>query len=285
MPETHRTTGVLLMIVAMLSLPSVDGIAKYLSADYSPLFISWARYVVACCVVLPVAAIRHGSAVFPAERRWSHVSRTALLVTSMTLYFLAIAQTELATAASAFMVGPLIAVGLSIVVLKERMTIIKGLSLALGFVGSIVILRPGATLDWGTLFALGSGLTFGIYLVVTRQASQTSDPIKTLALQCALGALLLTPQAIVTWAVPAWNDLVFFLGLGIISAASHLMSIAAFRLADASTLSPLVYLELVGAALIGYFAFHEVPDLPTIIGAGFICAAGFILVHRRAMRS
>ena len=101
MSETHRTTGLRLMIVAMLSLPSVDGIAKYLSAEYSPLFISWARYVLACCVILPAAAVRHGSALFPAERLWSHVSRTALLVTSMTLYFLAIARTELATAASA----------------------------------------------------------------------------------------------------------------------------------------------------------------------------------------
>jgi drug/metabolite transporter (DMT)-like permease len=274
--------GVLLMTLAMLSIPAVDGLAKYLSASYSPLFITWARYAVACAVVLPVAVSVHGRRVFPAEQRASHVLRTVFLVVSTTLYFLAIARIPLATAISTFFVAPVIAVVLSLLALGERMTVRKALSLALGCAGSMIILRPGGAMDPGILLALGSGVAFAFYLVATRRAAKDSDPVKTLAFQCVVVAVLLTPQAVLSWSVPAWSDLLFFALMGVLSAASHMMSIAAFRLADASTLAPLVYLELVGAALIGYVAFNEIPGTPTIVGAGFIIAAGMILLRRQA---
>jgi drug/metabolite transporter (DMT)-like permease len=270
------------MVLAMLSIPLVDGLAKHLSIVYSPLFLGWARYVVASLVVLPIAAAIHGVRVFPAERRRSHVLRTVFLAASTSLYFLAIAHIPLATAISAFFVGPIIAVVLSIVVLKERMTARKALSLAAGFAGAIVILRPGGALDAGILLALGSGICFAFYLIATRHAAQDSDAIKTLAFQCVAGTILMTPQAILTWSTPAWGDLLFFAGLGLLSAISHLLSITAFRLADASTLAPLVYVELIGAALIGYLAFGEIPGPLTIVGAALIVAGGLILLQRRA---
>jgi drug/metabolite transporter (DMT)-like permease len=275
------TLGIVLMTAAMLSVPLVDGLAKHLSGGYSPLFLAWARYAVACLIVLPLAAASHGPSVFPAERRMSHALRTVCLVIAMTLYFLAIARIPLATAISAFFVGPIVAVALSFIVLKERMTSRKIASLVLGFAGSIVILRPGATVDPGILLALGSGLFFALYLVATRRAAQASDPVKTLAFQCVVGALLLTPQAIVTWSTPALSDLWLFAALGGLSAVSHVLSITAFRYADASTLAPLVYLELIGAALIGYLAFGDIPGAATVLGAALIVAAGFLLLERR----
>jgi drug/metabolite transporter (DMT)-like permease len=279
--SSRSTTGILLMTLAMLSIPAVDGLAKYLSAAYSPLFLGWARYAVAALIVLPIAALRHGGRVFPAEGRVSHILRTLFLVVSMTLYFLALARIPLATAISAFFIGPIAAVVLSVFVLKERVTLPKVASLVLGFIGALVILRPGTEINPGILLAFAAGLCFAIYLVVTRLAAQRSDPVSTLAFQCAIGTLLLTPQAIATWAVPQWSDLPFFLALGMVSAFSHLLSIAAFRFAEASILAPLVYLELIGAALIGYYAFAEVPDIFTVIGAGLIIAAGLILLRRQ----
>lgn len=273
------------MTAAMLSIPLVDGLAKHLSVGYSPLFLSWARYAVACLIVLPFAAAVHGPRLFPAERRAAHVLRTVFLVTAMTLYFFSIARIPLATAVSTYFVGPIIAVLLSVTLLKERMTFRKALSLALGVVGSIVILRPGGSTDPGILLALGAGIFFAFYLIATREAAQESDPVKTLAFQCVVGTALLTPQAMVSWSTPAWSDLLFFAGLGLFSAISHILSIVAFRLADASTLAPLVYVELIGAALIGYLAFDEVPGTPTIVGAGFIVAAGLVLLQRRRRQS
>jgi drug/metabolite transporter (DMT)-like permease len=276
--------GIVLMSVAMLVVPFADGLAKYLSADYSPLFLSWARYAAASAIVLPLAAARGGGRLFPAERVGAHTLRTVFLVIAMTLYFLALARIPLASAVSAYFVGPIVAAVLAVAVLKERLTVRKMLSLALGFVGSLVILKPGGTIEPGLFMAFGSGLFFALYMIATRQASKDSDPLATLAFQCVVGTLLLTPQAIASWSTPAPGDLVFFAGLGVFSAVGHLLSIAAFRLSDASMLAPLVYVELIGAAAIGYLAFHEVPGPSTLIGAGLIVAAGLTLV-RRSRRS
>lgn len=282
--SAHPLRGIALMTAAMLTIPIVDGLAKHLSAGYSPLFLGWMRYAVASVVVLPLAAARYGRDLFPNAQRPSHLLRTVFLVAAMTLYFLAIARIPLATAVSAFFVGPIIAVVLAAVVLKERLTARKLLSLALGFAGALVIARPGTTIEPGIALALGAGVCFACYLVATRRAAQDSDPLKTLAFQCAVGAILLMPQAVFAWSMPAPRDLGLFAALGVCSAISHLLSIAAFRLADASTLAPLVYIELVGAALIGYFAFGDLPSAATAFGAACIVAGGCVLLMRGPAR-
>ncbi|MGE0146257.1 MAG: DMT family transporter [Parvibaculaceae bacterium] len=151
--SSGTTSGIILRTVAMLSIPSVDGLASLLSAGYSPLCLGWARYAVAALIVLPVAAMRRGGRVFPPEGRASHVLRTLFLVIAMTLYFLALARIPLATAISAFFIGPVAAVVLSVFVLKERMSRPKISSLGLGLIGALVILRPGAEASPGILLA------------------------------------------------------------------------------------------------------------------------------------
>lgn len=274
--------GIALMAAAMMSIPLVDGIAKLLSSGHSPLFIAWARYAVASLIVLPAAVALHGVGFLPSERRMSHVLRAVFLVTAMTLYFLSIATVPLATAVSAYFVGPVVAVVLAVVTLGERMTPMKTASLTMGFAGSILVVRPGSEIEPGVLLALGAGIFFAFYLIATRTASEASDPVKTLAFQCLVGTALMTPQAVFTWSIPGWNDLWLFVCLGSLSAISHFLSIAAFRFADASTLSPLVYLELIGSALFGYLMFGETLDAGTIAGAGLIAIAGLLLLRQQA---
>lgn len=279
MPHSN-IRGIIFMSLAMMGIPIVDGIAKYLSVGYSPLFIGWARYAVACLFVLPLAYRYHGRQIFPDEQRFAHLVRTAFLVTAMTLYFLAIARIPLALAVSAYFVGPIIAVILSVLFLKEALTLRKVLSLVLGFIGALVILHPSGEVEVGIIMAFGAGLFFALYLIATRQASQSSDPIKTLAFQCVVGTVLLSPQAVFTFEVPEVNVLWLFLGLGLFSAIGHILTILAFRLADASTLAPLVYLELIGTGIVGYLIFAEIPTSTTAIGAILIIFSGLVLVSR-----
>lgn len=277
---SRAAPGICLMAIAMLVIPSVDGIAKYLSSDYSPLFLSWARYAVASIVVLPLAFATRGRNILPREQIAAHALRTIFLVAAMTLYFLAISRIPLATAITAFFIGPVLAVILSAFLLKERMTLWKGLSLALGLVGALVMLRPGGSTDPGLFLAFGAGAFFAFYMVATRKASRDSDPVSTLTFQCLFGTLLMLPQAFLYWSWPAVDSLYLFLGLGVLSALSHILSILAFRMSEASLLAPLVYLELVGSALIGYIAFGDLPGVATVVGATLITSAGLILLRR-----
>lgn len=282
----RRRMGIALMAVSMLAVPTIDALAKHLGATYSPLFIGWMRYVTASLIVVPVTLVVRGRPLLPTERLRSHAFRTLCLVITMTLFFLALTRVPLATATSASLVGPIVAVALAALLLRERLTPAKLLGLGSGIVGSLVFLRPGGAPEPGVLLAMGAGVVFALYLVATRHAAQVSDPLQTLTFQCLLGTLLLTPLALFTWRVPAAHDLLFVAGLGLSSAFCHLLSISAFRLADASTLAPLVYLELVGSALLGYLVFEEVPSARVLVGAGFIVAAGLILLadERRVPR-
>jgi drug/metabolite transporter (DMT)-like permease len=279
--QEHKSlTGVFLMSVAMLMIPMVDGAAKYLSSSHSPLYISWARYAVACAIVLPLAMARHGKRFLPREQVGAHLLRTVFLVAAMTCYFLAIARIPLATAISAYFVGPIIAMVLAVMFLGEALTFRKAVSLFLGFAGTLIILRPTGGTDPGLLLAIGAGGFFALYMIATREASRESEPIKTLAFQCLVGAILLTPQAIWAWSVPELAGLWIFLAMGLLSAGSHILSIIAFRYAETSTLAPLVYLELLGTATIGYVVFAELPDVYVWVGALAIVFGGALLVQR-----
>ena len=235
--------GVLTMITAMTVIPFVDGIAKYLSTDYSPLFISRARYAVASCMVLPLAWFQLRQQMFSRRDLVMQSLRTVFLVAAMTLYLLAISKVQLTLALSAYFIGPLITLLLSILFLGEKITVQKSVALALGFVGTLVILRPESGLNSGVVLAFGAGFFFALYLIATRMAADKCDPLQ------ALGSL---------------------------SAIGHALTIVAFRFAEASRLAPMVYVEILVTTFVGYLVFSEVPDGYTILGGGLIVVGGYV---------
>lgn len=293
-----------MMSAAMLTVPIADGIAKLLSTAYSPFFVSWARNAAACALALPLAAALHGRALFPRDDLPAHVLRGVFLAAAMTCFFIAVAQIPLATAVSAYFIGPIVAVALAAVVLREALTPRKLASLGLGVGGALVILQPGGDVETGVLWAFAAGLLYAFYLVSTRLAARRTPPAQTLALQCVVGTVALLPLALAFWPLSDGLDAASGGGLGadpladavaaplfstaeavglvaamgVVSVLSHVLSIVAFRYAEASTLAPLVYLELISAALIGYLVFNELPGQTTLLGALLIVAAGLILI-------
>jgi len=274
--------GIALMSLAMLIIPVADGFGKALSAHYSPLYVSWARYVVASAIIVPIGLMTVGWRIFPRERLGSHLLRTLFLMASMTLFFVSISMIALPVATASYFVAPFIAAVLAIFVLKEKLNTVKIVALVLGSVGAITILRPTGALDTGVLLAMGAGGFFALYMIATRVASATSHPVRTLIFQCVVGALVLTPQALWKWSLPAIEHWPYFLGLGVVSIISHFLSIAAFRYAQASTLAPLVYLELVSSAAIGFFIFGDMPSTHVWIGAAIIVVGGLVLLRDRS---
>ncbi|CAN0596243.1 unnamed protein product, partial [Ectocarpus sp. 12 AP-2014] len=116
----------------------------------------------ASLIVLPLAYWSHGKNLFPDAQRFTHIVRTAFLVTAMTLYFLAISKIPIVLAISAYFVGPVIAVALSVMFLKEALTARKLVSLGLGLIGSLVVLQPAGAIEAGLIMAFGAGLFFAL---------------------------------------------------------------------------------------------------------------------------
>lgn len=285
----NETLGIMLMAVSMLIIPTSDAIAKYLSSAHSPVFLSWIRYVAALGFILPVALLQHGQASPPASasspRYWlSQVLRTAFLVAAMTLYFVAIVRIPLADALGAYFIAPIVATLLASIALRERLDRRKLLAVALGFVGAVLVVRPGTETSTDTLIALASGFCMACYLVLTRATAQGRSPVSTLTIQLVLGILMLMPFALLQWTTPTREGLLLILLMGLVSTLSNLMTISAFRLAQVQTLSPLVYLELIGATALGYALFDDLPSPLTWAGIAVIVIAGLIVATTSSPR-
>lgn len=273
--------GIALMAISMLVIPGADAIGKYLSTAHSPAYLSWARYVAALAFALPVVLVTQLRAPAPLLLRGQilpQLLRTAFLVAAMTLYFTAIAQIPLADALGAYFIAPIASTLLAALLLGERLDRWKLAAVLLGFVGAILVVRPGAAGSAGTLIALASGGLMAGYLVMTRATAQTASPLSTLTIQLIFGILLLSPIVIFQWSVPDREAVLLLLLMGLLSAGSNLLTISAFRLAQVSTLSPLVYLELVGATVLGLTVFGDWPAPTTWIGIAVIVVAGLMVV-------
>lgn len=265
----------------MLLVPTIDGIAKALSTTHSPLYISWARYDSACLFVLPWAVARRGRHFLPREELPAHALRTFFAAAAMCCFFVGISFAPLADVTSAYFVGPIVAAILSVLLLGEVLTWRKIAALVLGFTGAVVVVNPGGGLNAGLLLGVAAGVLFALYVIATRMTSRASDPVGTLAFQCLFGAVILAPLAAWQWSLPSAGELWLFLLMGAISALCHFMTISAFRHAEASLLAPLSYLELLGAVVIGYAFFQDLPGIRVATGAALIVLGGLVLLQRR----
>lgn len=276
-----RFIGIVLMVAAMMLIPIVDTAAKYLSADLSPLFVAFMRYAASTALILPVAFGLRGAANMLPRNGWGmHALRTMLLVSAMSLFFVALTTVPLADALGAYFIAPIVAAVLALVILKERLTAGRIAGVVLGFAGTLLIVRPGGSMEPGLLLALLAGLLFGGYIIATRAAALRSGPLETLTFQCLFGALLLSPFAILFWEQPTAMQWGLIALMGLVSIAGHFLSITAFRFADASTLSPLVYFELVSGAALGFFIFGDIPAPIVWAGIALIVIGGLIVIRR-----
>lgn len=279
-----QARGVVLLVAALLIIPLVDAIAKHLNFTYSPIYVAWGRYAAAALIVMPLAYWRLGPRALPRTGFGAQLLRTAFLVAAMTIHFVAITTIPLATALGAYFVSPIIAALLAALVLGERLTMRRGVATVLGFAGAMLIVRPGGEIETGTLLALLGGGLFACYIVATRAAALTAPALATLAFQCLFGTVLLTPFAFFFWSWPDAEVIFLMLLMGAISSLSHLLSISAFRHAEASTLAPLYYVEIVGTTTVGYLFFGEFPDAVVWAGIAVIIASGLIVVSERRVR-
>ncbi|MCZ6895909.1 MAG: DMT family transporter [Gammaproteobacteria bacterium] len=270
-------TGIGLMFLAMLVIPISDGLIKLLSERYPILFLNWVRFVIGSIIFIPFALSVARSHTLLKTQVLALSMRTVLHVAAISLYFLAIARVPLADALGAYFVAPLVASALATILLGERITRVAIVALALGFVGAVTVVQPGGSTDVGMFYAIGSGIVFGIFLVLTRKASQTIPPVITLGFQCGFGALLLLPVGYFLWSPVLWRDIALIVAAGGIWAAGHYAIIHAFKRTSTTILAPLVYLEILGGAGVGYVLFGHIPNAMTIAGISLIICAGLLV--------
>jgi len=278
--------GILLMLTAMALLPIYNGTAKYLSADYPVAQVVWARYFFHLAVLLPLVLSRYGPRALVPARFRLQLFRGTLLVADTFMFFGALALIPLADTLALTFVAPLMLTALSALVLGERVGVRRWSAVAIGFAGTLIIVRPGfAAFEPGTLLALGAGLAYAIYQLLTRKLAGSAPPLVTLGYTALVGTLVMTAALPAYWVTPSPTDLALMVGMGATAAVAHFLIISAFERAQASLLAPFNYCEMIGAVGIGYLVFGDFPDSWTWLGVLVLIGSGvYISLRERRVR-
>jgi len=285
MPGDRPLVGILLMLGAMSVVPFMDAIAKQLSGHLPVLQLVWARYFFHFCLIFPVVMLRYGPRRMVPPRPLLQLLRGGLLLASTILFFAAIAEMPLADALALIFVSPLLVTALSPWVLGESVGPRRKLAVLVGFLGALLIIRPGAgAIQWPALLALGAGVVFGLYLLTTRRLAGSAPPLVTLTYSAAAGALIMSFVAPMVWVVPSLTDLAGMVMLGAIAAGGHFLLIKSFDFAPASLLAPFTYSEIIMTTLLGFVFFGDFPDSWTWAGIAVIIGSGVYISLRERVR-
>ena len=279
--------GILLVVTAVLIAPAMNGIAKELGGRYPVLEIVWARYFFHLLPMLPFLVRRHGWAGFLPPHPGLQVFRSGLLLVSTCFFFAALTVLPFADTQALSFVYPLVVTALAPFVLDERVGLRRWTAVAVGFLGAVIVIRPGFSgMDMlGSLFALAAGGLYGGYLVATRRLSRTALPLVTLAFTALVGLVGLTLVLPAVWVTPTAADFGLMILMGMLAALTTYMLICAFDHAPASVLAPFGYVEMIGAVAIGFLAFGDLPDFWTWVGIAVIVGSGlYISVRERKRR-
>jgi drug/metabolite transporter (DMT)-like permease len=214
------------------------------------------------------------------------VLRGLLLFFSSYLYFHGIAVLPLAEAASISLTAPIIVTALSTRLLGEQVGPRRWAAVVVGFIGALIVVRPGAdAFDWHVLLVVGSTICSALYQLFSRRYGQTERPDASATLATIVGTLAASPILPFEWVTPSWDwRLALFVGMGVMAGAGHYFLTIAYSQAPAAVISPFNYTQLIGAALLGFLVFNELPDFWTWIGAAVIIASGLYIGYRERVR-
>jgi len=274
-----------MLLVGLQLLPVVDGLARHLSTEYSVLLLAWGRYTSHLVAVLPVALWRHGRAALWPPSPWLQLLRGALLVLATLCFFGAVARMPVADSIAVVFVYPFIVTAASALLLGESVGVRRWSAVAAGFLGVMVVARPGGSFDpMGTVLALGAGTSFAAYTLITRHLAGRAPPLVGLTFTAVVGAIAMNLALPWTWQPVSAGAGGLMLLMGLLTATGHGLVMRAYETAPASLLAPLGYSEIVGAVLVGVVLFGEFPDAVTWLGIAIIAASGVYISLREVRR-
>lgn len=284
--STDTLRGIFYIVAATSVFPLLNASVKYLGDYYPTPELLWFRYTGHFLFMLAIFLPTQGFSLFRTSQLPAQVGRSVLLLASTSFYFLALSFIPLATAASISFTNPFILTALSAPLLGEVIRARRWSAVVVGFIGALIIIRPGFEgFHWAAILVVGSSTTYSLYQIMTRRIAGTDSAATTIIYTAIFGMLICslvvpfywqTPQSPAHWAL--------LIGLGIFGGLGHYFVVKAFEWAEASAVAPFGYMQLVGALILGYLIFDELPDRWTWFGAAIVVTAGLYIAYREGVR-
>lgn len=277
----NAVRGILLMLGTMFVFVMIDAVAKYLTLSLPVMQVVWARNFFALLFTLALMRGRGVAMVAATRRPALQLIRSALQFASTAMFFTALYYIPLADAISISFVSPLVLTALSAPLLGEQVGPRRWAAVAAGFLGVLVIIRPGfGQTHWAMLLPLAVAFSSALYNAATRRLAGEEHPMTTLWYTTLVGSVLTTALMPFVWTAPGAGDWLLMVLLGAIGSLAHFLLIKAFSHAPASTLAPFNYSQMIWSIPVGYLVFDNLPDLYSLLGAAIIAASGVYAIYR-----
>ncbi|SUA53950.1 Predicted permease, DMT superfamily [Oligella urethralis] len=274
--------GIALVILSTWALSSLDAGGKWLMQYGLPLVVlSWVRYLIHAVLVLMFTLPSRGLSIFKSKRLGFQIIRGTAVLTATMTFFSALRYLPQAEATAINFLAPLLVLCLAPFVLKEPPRLYRWVAALCGFIGVMVIVRPGSGLHpLGVMFGLMTAGIFSLQFIVTRQLAE-DDSMTTLLWTGLIGTaissvlvLFYVDELVSIIGAYHYLDWLVLLSTGIFGTLGHWLQIKAYQHAPASLLAPFVYLQIVGAATIAWLIWRQFPDAMSWLGILIVCASG-----------
>tara|TARA_B100000678_G_scaffold107177_1_gene89981 strand:- start:558 stop:1385 length:828 start_codon:yes stop_codon:yes gene_type:complete len=219
--------------------------------------------------------------VFSTKNLKIHILRSALNLPAMLLGFAALAMLPLEKMTAIHFIVPIIVTILAVIFLKEKIYLYRSIALVIGFLGMLIILRPGIIdISIGIYMALISSLIWSVVIILTKKVSKDDSAITILSHQYVYMVLFSFPLVIFFWDQPSLKTIIFILCAAISGTILHIALNHAYKLVDVTMTQPYSFLGLVVSSIIGYFVFSDKPDFYTWLGASVIFCGVLLISYR-----
>jgi drug/metabolite transporter (DMT)-like permease len=271
------------MFVTGMLFVLVTGIVRYLGSDMPAVQAAFIRYAFGLLLMLPLLAQTLRIRVMP-RRLGLFALRGVVHATGVMLWFYAMARIPIAEVTAIGFTAPLFTTIGAALFLGERLRARRILAVAAGFLGTLVILRPGIeVIQPGAWAQLAAAPLFACSFIVAKKLTATESGGVIVGWLSVFVTLALLPPALMVWRAPTPQELLLLAATAVVATAGHYTLTRAMRLAELTLLQPFSFLQLVWASLLGLLAFGEVPDLWTWLGGAIIVAAATYIAHRESV--
>jgi drug/metabolite transporter (DMT)-like permease len=268
--------GIGLILLATACFATLDTSTK-ISVTVVPILMSvWFRYFFQAMATTAVLLPRYGTSLLRTVHPKFHVLRGALLFTTSVFAFFSLRYMPVPEFTSIVLIAPLVVTLLAATTLKEHVSRLRWTLVCGGFLGTLVILRPGGgAFSWAVLLPIGLVVSNSWFQVLTSRLAQTENPLTMHFYTGWVGTLIAACALPFVWTgLPSWHWWALLALMGLMGTVGHFALILAYQRAAASTLTPYLYGQIAFAMLGGWLVFAHVPDAVSLVGMALIATCG-----------
>ena len=278
--KSKEFVGILFAVAAYFSFSILDAFQKTAVINHSIFQLLFIKYIFTLLLSCSEAKRKKNYKFWQSNNVKLQVLRSFFSIIESGCFVLAFRYLSLADVHSVGSLTPVIIVALSALILKENVSPKTWIAIFVGFLGVLIILRPGLSIfDVKSLLPLMAAFFLGLYQVVTRKVSENDSTETSLFYTSLIGFIVMSILAFVYWQPLTLNSYFLFTGIGIFFSMGIYFQIIALSKARASIIQPFHYTLICWAIILGYLVYDDLPDIPTIVGAIIIAASGIYVLR------